>query len=300
MADNLNLYGNHRGGTAVVRNLPAPVADRFGAEWVLADPKEGRAEELAGAVARRFPGVRPTPLRMTAQEALRHSREADTLVLALDTVADSRETLALRGPGQRASFQLVGRGPGGTGGTRIGLSGMLVPGDRETEQRALVLLDTLDGMTRAASSRALTTADPLTAMVLQPMRERVTRHTVRHLAEKERAPWDLALGPLCVVLGATAYPLVPVVSTGQERYAHRRALALETAGVVPLTQWVDGGPAGRLLVVAVVIPEQRAVQFMRVAANRAGHRHLDGVTIFSPPPPDPRPAAPPAPAMFTD
>lgn len=256
MSSNLNLYGNHRGGTSIVAGLPRAAAAAYGPDWTLADPKENRAEKLAAVVRQRFPMVRPRPVQMTAQEALPLSGDDDTLVLALDTVADTKATLATRRERQRATFQVVGRGPGGAAGTRIGLSGTLVPGDEESAFGALLLLDTLDSMTREASSRVLTATDPLTATVLRPMRDLATRQTIRHLVEKDRDPWDFSGGPLSIVLGGTAYPLVPVQGRPEDTYSHRRTLALERAAAAPLSQWAERPPLGRCAVVAVIVPER--------------------------------------------
>lgn len=302
----LNLYGNHRGGTSIVTTLPAEVAQRYEADWLLADPKEDRAEQLARVVQQRFPWVHPRPQRMTAQHALTHSRDDDTQVLALDTVADTMDTLAARRPTQRATFQLVGRGPGGYAGARTALQGTLAPGDHDTAHRTL-LLDTLEGLTQAASSRVLT-EDALTAAVLQPMRDLATRQTIRHLAEPDRDPWDLSGGPLSMVVGATVYPLVPVQGQPQDRYAHRKALALDVAGTLPAGRFVERGALGRFVIVAVVVPEDRTIHFLTVAQSRAGRSRVDGVTIFAPPPPAAEPwqtpiavpAFSPEPAVFTD
>jgi len=285
----LNLFGNHRGGTSIVNQLPTDVAQLYDADWTLADPKEGRAEQLARVVRNRFPTVHPRALRMTAQEALGHSRPDDALVLAMDTVADTQETLEARYKTQRATFQVIGRGPGGTAGTRTAIQGTLFPGDHETERGALLLLNTLGGMTRDASSRVLTGTDPLTASILRPMRDLATRQTVRHLVEMDRDPWDLSCGPLSVIFGTTPYPLVPVQGQPEDRYSQRKELALEVAGRVPTGQGVEPGASGRRVIVAVVVPEAPAIHFLTVARNGTGKRRVDGVTIFAPSPRMPEP-----------
>lgn len=298
---NLNLYGNHRGGTSIVKSLPADIVRLYDDPgWTLADPKEDRAERLATVVWNRFPGVRPRPLRMTARDALAYSHDNDTLVLAMDTVADTRETLEARRAAQRATFQLVGRGPGGHAGTRIALQGTLLPGDDDTESRAFLLLDTLEGMAREASSRVLTRTDPLTASILRPMRELATRQTVRHLMERDRDPRDLTGGPLGVAFGTTVYPLVPVRGQPQDRYSHRKDLTLDVAETLPANQLVERGSLGRFLIVAVVVPEELTVHFMTVIQDRMGKHRVDGVTRFAPPPPAPEPSSSIESAVFTD
>lgn len=298
MTNRLNLYGNHRGGTCVVKQLPAEVARLYDPGWTLADPKPGRAERLARVVQDRFPGVHPRPLRLRAQEALAYASDGDRLVLSLDTVADTRQVLEARQEGQAATFQLVGRGPGGIASNRIALQGTLLPDDRETEGGTLLLLSTLEGVVQEASSQLLRRADPLTGIILAPMRELATRQTVRHLREKERDPWDLSHGPLSASFGTITYPLLPVRGQPRERHIRREELALEVAGSVPLKQWAERGARLRFAIVAVVVPEERSIFFLRVVQN--GRRHVDGLTLFAPPSAMPMPLSSADLAVFTD
>ena len=64
---------------------------------------------------------------MRVQSALPYSREHDTVVLALDTIADTAETLTARRGAQRVTFQIAGRGPGGSAGTRLAIQVDLPP-----------------------------------------------------------------------------------------------------------------------------------------------------------------------------
>ena len=292
--------GSHRGGKEIFgRALPAEVERLYVPEWTLVDPKEGRAEQLAQVVRHRFPTVRPRPLQMTAQHALAHSKDADRLVVAVDTPAGTRETLeAARRRMQCATWQEVGRGPGGTSGARIGLQGTLVPGDSDTETGALLTLRTLEGMTLEASSRVLTGPDPFTAAILRPMREAVSQQTARHIMEKDRDPWDLSGGPLSVCFGSTLYPLLPVQGIPQDKPSHRKALALEVAGTLPLKASAARGPGGRWVVVIAVI-EGGAIHFIKVV-SAMGKRHVAGVTIFEPPRRQPQASSSIGSAVFTD
>jgi hypothetical protein len=129
------------------------------------------------------------------------------------------------------------------------------------------------------------------------MREAVTRQTVRHLAEAERDPWDLPIGPLCVVLGTNAFPLVPVRSNGAERYSQRKELALQAADAVPSEKWVDRGFRGHSVVVALLSPEDDTVHFMNVSRNARDRRRIDSLTIFDR---RPAPEIPFEPGVFTD
>jgi hypothetical protein len=234
---------------------------------------------------------------MTAQNALAYSTDDDALVLAVDTPAGTRETLEARRRTQHATWQLVGRGSGGSLGTRIGFQGTLVPGDHDTETGSLLLLRTFEGMTLEASSRLLTGPDPLTAAILRPMRELVSQQTARHVMEKDRDPWDLSGGPLSVCFGTTLYPLLPVQGIPQDKPSHRKALALDVAGTLPVKQPAGRGPGGRWAVVAVI--EGRTVRFMKVVQSSMDKRHLAGVTIFAPPRRQPQSSSIDS-AVFTD
>ena len=135
-------------------------------EWLLADPKEHRAAQMAAALTKRFPTLRPQPMQMKVQDALSYSSVDDYVVLALDTLEDTLQTLEARLPSQRVSYQFAGRGPGGVAGTRLAIQGTICPGDHETESASQLFLQTLAGMSQAASSRRLTGPDPLSAAVL--------------------------------------------------------------------------------------------------------------------------------------
>jgi hypothetical protein len=217
---------------------------------------------------------------MRVQDALAYSRDHDTVVLALDTVADTTATLEARLPSQRVTFQFAGKGPGGAAGTRIAIQGTLCPGDQETESSVSLLLPTLGEMSRAASSRELTGPDPITAAVLQPLRQVASRLSVGHLGEKEREPWDLSGGPLSVIFGQTVSPLIAVQGRIQEKYSQQAALALESAGGLSANAVIKRGLSGCMVVVAVVIPQAHTVHFMRVALKRTGKRSVAGVTSF--------------------
>jgi hypothetical protein len=280
---NVLIGGAHRGARTILTELQEETVRLYEPCWILADPKEHRAAQLGILAKERFATLRPQPLQIRVQSALPYSRDQDTVVLALDTISDTTETLEARRPSQRLTFQFAGRGPGGSSGTRLAIQGTLVPGDRETEHSARLLLTSLSGMSQAVSSRWLRGPDPVTAAVLQPLRTLASRQTVRHLAQKARAPWDLSGGPLSVIFGQTTYPLVPVQGGQQDKYSHWTARALESAGGVPAKHYVECGPGNRVAVVAVVIPDERAIHFLRVSRNRSGKRSVCGVTTFAPP-----------------
>jgi hypothetical protein len=295
---NVLIGGAHRGARTILTELTEATVRLYEPCWMLADPKEDRAAQLASIAKARFATLRPQPLPMPVQSALPYSRDHDTVVLALDTIADTVETLEARRAEQRVTFQFAGRGPGGSAGTRLAIQGTLVSGDQETEHGAQLLLRTLSGMSQAVSSRVLRGPDPLTAAVLHPLRTLASRQTVRHLAENVREPWDLSGSPLSVIFGQTTYPLVPAQGGAQEKYSHWKARALESAGGVPAKHSVECGPGSRVAVVAVVIPDQQTIHFLRVSENRAGKRSVCGVTTFAPPHVTPRSSN--NAAVFTD
>jgi hypothetical protein len=83
-----------------------------------------------------------------------------------------------------------------------------------------------------------------------------------------------------VAFGQTVHPLFPVQGGAQDTYAQRTALALEHAGGLPANYVIKRGLPGCMVVVAAVIPNQRAIHFLKVAQNRTGKRSIAGVTSF--------------------
>jgi hypothetical protein len=293
---NVIIGGAHRGATTLFAELQEKTVRLYEPCWILADPKEHRAAQLATIARERFGTLRPKPLQMRIQSALPKSSDHDTVVLALDTISDTLETLRARRAEQRVLFQFAGRGPGGASGTRLAIQGTLAPEDQQTERGAHLLLTSLAGMSQAVSSRELTGPDPLTAVVLQPLRRAASMLTARHLGEKEREPWDLSGGPMSVFFGQTAYPLIAVGAGTQEKYSQQSALALESAGVFALSSVTKVGLPAVMVVVALV--QARSVHFMRVALSRTGKRSVAGITSFVSP--APQRATPSSSAIFTD
>jgi hypothetical protein len=288
--------GIHRGWLSIFKELKDETIRLYEPEWLLADPKGSRAADMKILLKNRFARLDPQPLVMRSQDALTYSRDHDTLVLSLDTLADTTATLQARRPSQTAIFQITGKGPGGVTGTLIAIQGTLTPGDEVTQRSVSLLLPTLSEMSRAASSRELTGPDPVTAAVLQPLRQVVSRQTAAHMAEKGRAPWDLSGSPLSVAFGQTLFPLLAVEAGSQEKYSQQSALALEMAGTLPANALFSRGQSSRMVVVALV--QTRSVHFMRVAFNKTGKRSVVGVSAFVPPAPQRSPLS--APAIFTD
>jgi hypothetical protein len=293
---NVIIGGAHRGARTFLTELQEKTVRLYEPCWILADPKEHRAAQLATIARERFGTLRPQPLQMRIQSALPLSRDHDTVVLALDTISDTLETLRARRGEQRVLFQFAGRGPGSASGTRLAIQGTLAPGDLQTERGAHLLLTSLAGMSRSASSRELTGPDAITAEVLQPLRRAASMLTARHLGEKEREPWDLSGGPMSVFFGQTASPLIAVQAGTQEKYSQQSALALESAGVFALSSVTKVGLPAFMVVVALV--QASAVHFMRVALTRTGKRSVAGVTTFALPRVTQR--SPNNAALFTD
>jgi hypothetical protein len=278
---NIIIGGANRGAKTFFAELQEKTVRLYEPCWILADPKEHRAAQLATIAKERFATLRPQPLQMRVQSALPLSCDHDTVVLLLDTISDTLETLRARRSTQRVTFQFAGRGPGGASGTRLALQGTLCPGDQETARGVSLLIPTLAQMSRAASSRELTGPDPVTAAVLQPLRKAASHQSAVHLAEKEREPRDLSGSPMSVFFGQTAYPLVAVEGGTQEKYSQQTALALESAGGLSANAVITPGQSYHMVVVAVVIPSVQAIHFMRVAQNRSGKRVVSGVTTFA-------------------
>jgi hypothetical protein len=274
------IGGNNRGGKAIVNELQDETTRLYEPEWLLVDPKEHRAAQMAAVLTDRFPTLQPQPLQMQVQDALAYSHDHDTVVLALDTLEDTLQTLEARLSSQRVSYQFVGRGPGGVAGTRLAIQGTICPEDYETESAAQLFLQTLAGMSQAASSLRLTVPDPLSAAVLKPLRQATSRQTARHLGEKEREPQDLSGSPLSVMFGPTIYPLLPVQGAPQDTHAQWNARALDAAGGVPAKHVASGGVHAGSVYVAVVIPEARAIHLLKVAQNRMGKRRIAGMKSF--------------------
>jgi len=189
--DELLWAGNNRGADTIERQLMPKTLNRYAPTLLLADPKEIRAAHLAEALRNKLPTLTPQPLQMRVQDALAKYPHVSAAVLTVDTMDATTEALNARRPSQWMSFQIVGKGPGGVTATLLGLQGTISPGDHVTRESVQLLLPALAEMSRAASSRDLAGPDRVTAAVLQPLRQVVSRKTVAHLGEKERAPQDL-------------------------------------------------------------------------------------------------------------
>src|SRR5438874_4072995 len=131
---NVIIGGAHRGAKTFFAELQKETVRLYEPCWILADPKEHRAAQLATIATERFATLRTQPLQMRIQSALPYSRDHDTMVLALDTISDTLETLKARRAAQRVTFQFAGRGPGGASATRLAIQGTLAPGDQQTER----------------------------------------------------------------------------------------------------------------------------------------------------------------------
>jgi hypothetical protein len=291
------IGGAHRGAVSILNELQDKTVRQYDPNWEIADPKDNRAAQLATFARNRFPTLRPHPHQMWVQDALVFSHDHDAVVLALDNVRDIAEALAARLPSQRASFQFAGRGPDGVSGTRLAIQGTICHEDHETERDSLLFLHTLSEMSPAASSRRLTGgSDPLSAAVLQPLRTAASRQTAKHLAEREREPWELSGGALSVCFGHTSFPFYAVPGHPQDTHAQWKDRALDTVSALPANHFLSRGLRGGFAYVALVIPDARAIHFMKVARSRTGKRSIAGVTSFVSPRLQPQSQS----AFFTD
>jgi hypothetical protein len=290
----LAVLGNNRGAAAVVSQLAANTAARFRRDWLLADPKLERSARLAELVRHRFPGVHPVARQADALSVVRDTQDLDALLLTMDTVEDTHAVVRSARDGQATTYQLVGQGPGGITGTRIGLIGTVQPGNTETARQANLFFEGLGRVTRAASSRELT-SNPLTGMVLSQIRHALAHRTVAHLDQLEREPWDLTGGPLSIFVGDRLLPLVPAVAEPDDNYRRRVERARQAFDSLPEQHWRTYEPS--LQAVAGVLTEDSArIELMRVRMTPDGQRIVTGVTVFS----DPVESVRQEPARFTD
>jgi hypothetical protein len=280
--NNVVWGGTNRGALTIAQELRPETLNLYAPTLLLADPKEPRAAKFGEVLRNQFATLDPRPLTMRVQDALALSHADDAVVLTVDTIADTSAALAARLPSQRVTWQIAGKGPGGVGATHIALQGTLCPGDKQSERSVSLLLPTLEGMSRAASSRELTRPDPVTAAVLTPLRMATSRLTSNHLSQKGREPWDLSGGPLSVFFGVRPCPLIAVQGSGQDKYSQQIALALDTAGQLPVKTVITRGQSSCMVVVAVVIPQAQTVHFIRVALKSTGKRSIAGLTTFAP------------------
>lgn len=279
---NVFWNGIHRGFLAIFQELKVETLGLYEPDCLLADPKPDRAQKMAVMLKERFPILNPHPLTMRVEDALVFSRDHDSVVLALDDIAATSAALQARRPSQRFIFQITGRGPGGVIGTHIAIQGTLTPGDKQTDRSVSLLLPALGEMSHAASSRELTGPDPLTAAVLQPFRTVISRRTSVHLGEKNHEPRELTGSPLSLTFGHTLLPLIAVEGQALEKYSQQTALALESAGELPVSPVITAGQSSCMVVVALVIPHERTVHFMRVSLTKKGRRRVAGVATFAP------------------
>ena len=290
----LNVCGLNRGAAAVIVRLAPKTASAFRQDWRLADPKEGRANRMAALIRQRFPDVAPVPFQADALSLVRHSEDTDATLLTMDTVEDTHAVVRAKRPMQTTSYQLVGQGPGGVTGTRIGIIGTVQPGNSQTERQAALFFEGLGRVTKAASSKELTNS-PLTGMVLSQIRHTLAHRTVAHLEELERDPWDLPGGPLSIFLGNRMFPLVPVEVSQEDNYRQRVEQARQAVDALPAGQLRTFDPTQEVIA-GVLTADSPRIELMTVRATSKGHRDVAGVTVFS----DPVEAAAQEPARFTD
>ncbi|MDO9016925.1 MAG: hypothetical protein Q8S73_20330 [Deltaproteobacteria bacterium] len=280
------MVGAHRGGLNIARWLSREGSEGLGRRVAVADPVAGRAQFLARALGGRTAGAEVRAFEQPGAALLPTLDSNGTMVLASDTPSSLAEVLDQRGSAQQAAWQIAGRAPGGAGAAVFALRGTVLRGDGESAWASAALLGALARVAPPQSSRVITAQDALAAVVLAPLRDRVSRQTARHLATLERDPWDLDGTPLSIVQGEVPQPLRVVAGEDGARWRAVRERALGEAGEVPAGRWSDAGAEGRYLVVAVVVALAR-VEFVTVRATRSDRRSVAGVlTVDSPPEPE--------------
>ena len=73
--NNVVWGGMHRGFLAIAKELDAKTTRLYDRRWLLADPQENRAEQMAALLRNQFATLDPQPLRMQVQDALALSRD---------------------------------------------------------------------------------------------------------------------------------------------------------------------------------------------------------------------------------
>jgi hypothetical protein len=137
-----------------------------------------------------------------------------------------------------------------------------------------MLLDALNTISAAASSRALTAAgDPVSAAMLAPMRGATTRQTARYLADVLEKR-EVADAPLTFFTSATGqFPLV-VVPNVSARVSEQKTHALAA---------IDGLAVRRIgIIAAVAMVElaEQSIDVLFVDRTRADRRRVEGVMTF--------------------
>lgn len=267
--------GTNRGGHAFVGAMPVHAADAV-ASWSFVDGKPGRAAGLAEALHRRFPGIRTAAYRADGRDVLSELPSTALIVSTVDTVEATRTIVDARRDEQDVLFQLVGRGSGSAAASasRLGLSGCVR--DAVAQREARLLLDGFNTITAAASSRALTAAgDPVSAAILQPMRNATTRQTARYFADV-LAHRDVVDAPLTFFTSSGQFPLV-VVPNLSALFSVQKTLALSAIERLAIRR------VGLVAAVALVDVEERSIDVHFVNRSRDDRRWVDGVMAFRAP-----------------
>lgn len=266
--------GTNRGGHAFVGAMPAHAADAV-ASWSFVDGKPGRAAGLAEVLHRRFPAIRTAAYHADGRDALSELASTALIVSTVDTVEATRTIVDARRDEQDVLFQLVGRGSGfAASASRLGLSGCVR--DAVAQREARLLLDGFNTITEAASSRALTAAgDPVSAAILQPMRNATTRQTARYFADV-LAHRDIVDAPLTFFTSSGQFPLV-VVPNLSALFSAQKTLALSAIERLAIRR------VGLVAAVALVDVEERSIDVHFVNRSRDDRRWVDGVMAFRAP-----------------
>lgn len=281
------MVGAHRGGMNIARWLSRDALAGLGRRVGVADPVPGRARFLASGLGERSTGITVRAYEQPGAAMLPTLAPDGVMVLAADTASSLEEALTRRGGQQQATWQIAGRAPGGAGAAVFALQGTVLRGDDETARASAALLQSLSRIAPAQSSRAITEQDALAAVVLAPLRDRVSQQTARHLATLERDPWDLDGSPMSIVQGEVAQPLRVVAGSAQARWGAIREQALTEAGALPRTRWSDAGAEGRFVVIGVVMMAAPRVEFVTVRATSSDRRSVAGLLTIDVPPESP-------------
>jgi hypothetical protein len=263
--------GTNRGGHAFIAAMPAHAAGAV-ASWSFVDAKPGRAVALAEVLHRRFPTIRTAGYQSDGRDAVSELPSNALIVSTVDTVEATRTIIDARRDDQDVLFQLVGRGSGTTASaSRLGLSGVVR--DPIAKGEARLLLNGFNAITEAASSRALTAAgDPVSAAILQPMRNATTRQTARYFADVP-AHRDVVDAPLTFFTSSGQFPLV-VLPNLSALFSAQKTLALSAIERLAIRR------VGLVAAVALVDVEERSIDVLFVDRTHDDRRRVEGVMTF--------------------
>lgn len=263
------LLGAHRGGTQYVDDV-TPAVTRAAARFVVIDRKEERVTRVVERARKRFSSLDVIGLVADAREAIRNSDRTDVVITALDSVSATAEVILSRRT-LPTVFQILGRTGGGTLAPRFAVAGLV--DDEGTQQEALGLLAGFHSLNAAASSsRAFTHAgDPLTSLLLRPLREAAAAASIQYVASSSRMTEDRRLTPLTFILPEATLPLTVRPFQPDDRFSVQKEQALDAMLAIGRLH------RGLVAAVALVSIEEHTIDVHLISSSRSDTRRVDRV-----------------------